>query len=682
MRILTLLGLAASLAVAAEPGLVGQWSFVASDGQTVRDGSGRGNDGRIEFGMLAAEPGGQVLSLDEIDAGVSIALRQPLGLRQAITALCWVRPAALRQQTVVFGVPHPTPSWTTPGLGISLVDRRAVFGMFLDQGRGKVLVTAPDELPIGAWTCLGATYDGATARLYVNGQAVAEEPARGDVALGDQPLLMGRGLGGKPGLRGRIGELRLYDRVLSAQELGDYAKATRAAYGPDEARPTTRWRDGTVTVETHGNTPGPSPWRARPTRLLELLDGYRVGARKVPTDAYGGRTDRPRQPTKGFFGVTKIDGRSWLVDPEGHLFLHVAVNAVQPPKAVVARLGDDAKAAQAITDQLRAAGFNGLGNWSSTRLNAVANPLVWVRRHDFMFAFAREKKLVEAAAGTQGFVNKTMPVFHPEFEAFCDRYGAALADTANDPRLLGIMTDNEIQCPTDMLDRFLASDPAKTDLAANVVAAKAWLARRPGGADAPITQRDRYEFIAYAFERYYQVVTKAIRRYDPNHLYLGSRLNYRSGEFDNPYLWRMLGRYHDVVSVNYYSQWGPDPDELAAWARWCDKPVIFTEWYAKALDAKDLANTHGAGWLVRTQEDRAAFYQHFVLGALEQPNVVGWHWFKYTDDPSTATALDNAGGANKGMCNADGVPYAPLLARMSAINAETYALADFLAARR
>jgi hypothetical protein len=117
------------------------------------------------------------------------------------------------------------------------------------------------------------------------------------------------------------------------------------------------------------------------------------------------------------------------------------------------------------------------------------------------------------------------------------------------------------------------------------------------------------------------------------------------------------------------------------WARWCDKPVIFTEWYAKALDAADLANTHGAGWLVRTQQDRAHYYQHFVLGALEQPNVVGWHWFKYLDDPSTATALDNAGGANKGLCNAEGVPYPPLLASMTAINAEVYALRDFLAAR-
>mgnify|MGYP000852394416 CR=1 FL=1 len=680
MRALCLLLLSAGLATA-EPGLVGWWSFGQSDGVTVRDASGGGRDGRIELATLVAEPGGKVLALDDIGAGVRINEGGRLPLQQTLTALCWVRPESLRQRTVIWGVPHPTPEWTTPGCGISIADRRAVFGMFLDSGRAKVLVNAPEPLALGVWVCLGATYDGSTARLWMDGRPVAEQPAKGDVALGDQPLLIGQGLGGKPSLRGRFGELRLYDRVLSAAEMADYAKRGRAAYGPDQPRSVAGAKDGTIVVETHGSTPGTSPWTARRTRLLELLDGYRPGAVKVPTDKYGGRTDQPAQPASGFFRTVKVEGRDWLVDPEGHLFLHVAVNAVREPAKVAEHFGSAEQWAQQATAQLRAAGFNGLGNWSSERMTKLAQPLVWVRRHDFMFAFARQKKLVEAAAGTQGFINRTMPVFHPDFEPFCAEYAKLLADTVDDPYLLGIMTDNELQCPTDLLDRMLASDPAKTDLAPNIAAAKAWLAQRPAGAEAPISARDRHQFIAYAFERYYQVVTKAIRGVDRNHLYLGSRLNYHSGEFDNPYLWRMLGKYHDVVSVNYYGQWGPDAEELATWAGWCDKPVIFTEWYAKAEDAKELANTHGAGWLVHTQADRAAYYQHFVIGALEQPNVVGWHWFKYLDDPSTATALDNAGGANKGMCNAEGVPYAPLLARMTAINAETYALRDWLAAR-
>jgi hypothetical protein len=275
-----------------------------------------------------------------------------------------------------------------------------------------------------------------------------------------------------------------------------------------------------------------------------------------------------------------------------------------------------------------------------------------------------------------------MPVFHPEFEAFCEQYGRELAATANDPTLLGIMTENELQCPVDLLDRYLASDATNPDLQPGRAAAAAWLTARQGSADTQgLTRRDRYEFIAYAFERYYRIVTPIVRRYDPNHLYLGSRLNYRTGQFDNPWFWKMLAPYHDVVSVNYYGQWGPQADEFGDWAAWADKPILITEWYAKALDVPGLANTHGAGWLVRTQEDRARFYQHFALGCLETPNIVGWHYFKYLDDPPESKALDNLGGANKGMFNAQGQPYQPLLDRARAVNREAYPLIEFFDGR-
>jgi hypothetical protein len=211
----------------------------------------------------------------------------------------------------------------------------------------------------------------------------------------------------------------------------------------------------------------------------------------------------------------------------------------------------------------------------------------------------------------------------------------------------------------------------------------AWLTARKGSADASaINSRDRYEFIAYAFERYYQIVTKAVRKYDPNHLYLGSRLNYHVGQFDNPWFWKMLAKYHDAVSVNYYANWGPQAAHFASWEEWCGKPILLTEWYAKALDTPELANALGAGWLVRTQEDRGRYYQHFVLNALEQKNIIGVHYFKYLDDPKESKNLDNAGGANKGMFDVRGRPYEPLTNRAKAVNRQVYPLIDFLDERK
>lgn len=136
------------------------------------------------------------------------------------------------------------------------------------------------------------------------------------------------------------------------------------------------------------------------------------------------------------------------------------------------------------------------------------------------------------------------------------------------------------------------------------------------------------------------------------------------------------------MSVNYYVHWGPDPALFAAWEAWAGRPILLTEWYSKAMDVSGLANTHGAGWLVRTQADRGLHYQHFALGALEIPTVVGWHFFKYLDDPPESKALDNMGGANKGMFDVHGRPYTPLLDRARAVSLLADPLIRFFDARR
>ncbi len=690
-----LLGGSVSLAFSAPParkpneaslqvGLVGHWTFADSDGKTVADRSGRGNTGRIESGSIEQEKATRSLQLDGLGTCVQIREAEPLEFPHGISATIWVKATRWRSRTVLFGEPNPTESWTTPIFGISAETggERVVFGLWLDRGRGKTLVESPEPMPLAQWTMLTATYDGRVARLSINGKQVAEKPASGQITRMKRPLWIGKGLGDKPAFQGRIGEFRLYDRALTADEVHALFESTKSDY--DLSAPLAASAgDGTVIVETHGRSPeGDAPWRPRPTRLLELLKGYSPAKSRPNVNQYGGWLDRPREPAEGFFRTKKIDGRHWLIDPDGCRFFHVAINAVREPRKVEANFGSADRWAEAVTSELRANGFNGLGNWSSSRLRDVKTPLVWVLRRDFMFQFARNKKLVEPAAGTQGFTNRCMPVFHPEFEAFCDEYAAELAKTADDPYLLGIMTDNELQCPVDLLDRNLAIDPAITDLKPNREAAAEWLQARRGSCDPDvITRYDRYQFIAYAFERYYRIVTKAIRKYDPNHIYLGSRLNYSSGEFDNPFFWKAVAPYHDVVSVNYYANWGPDPVQLAEWEQWADRPILFTEWYAKAMDVPGLANRLGAGWLVRTQEDRGRYYQHFALASLEASNVVGWHYFKYRDDPAESKALDSAGGANKGMFNLEGRPYPPLLDRARAVNFEVYPLIEFFQAR-
>ena len=654
-------------------GLVGHWKFDSVSGETVKDLSPRGNGGQIKD--LEARDG--ALQFDGFGGHVLVEEKSPFEFSDSLSASVWVRASERKNHTVIFGVPHTTDSWTTPMFGMYIADNRAVFGMWGDRGSSKVLVQSTEELPLDTWIFLTGSYDGKTARLFVNGSLSGEAPHTGKIVRNGQPLILGKGRGySKPCFKGAIGELLLYDNALGAAEIRTIFEQTKVGY--DLSAPVKRsFGDSTVVVETHRSSPeSTAPWQSQQTRILELVKGFPPGQRKVELDRFGGRADLPKEKATGFFFVKEIDGRKWLIDPEGSRYFNVGINAVNEPKSVKKRGGDAADQwASAMTDQLRDAGFNGLGNWSSPRLQRVKQPLVWVRRHNFMFEFAKQQNLTEPAAGTVGFKNRCMPVFHPEFESFCAEYAKELADTAGDPALLGIMTDNELQCPVDLLDRYLSfaeDNPGRR-------AAKEWLDARKG--ESEISLRARYEFIAFAFERYYRIVTKAVRAVDANHLYLGSRINYHTGEFDNPWFRTALAPYHDVVSVNYYGIWGPDAKQLGKWAAWSGKPVLFTEWYAKAMDVPGLSNAHGAGWLVHTQEDRARYYQHFTLAALELPNVVGWHWFKFSDDPKESVALDSAGGANKGMFDLEGRPYEPLFAKARAVNREVYPLIDFFDSR-
>ncbi len=657
-------------------GVVGQWRFDGCDGKVAKDSSPRGNHGVIDGGELRKEKAGTSLEFDGLGGHVLITEKTLFNFSNAITASLWIRASVLRDNTVLFGVPHTNESWTTPMFGMYASGGRIVYGMWGSRGIAKVLVETAGELPLDTWTLLTATYDGAAVKFYVNGTLSAERPHTGHVMRNGQPLIIGRGFNDtKPPLKGRIGELRLYVRALTADEVKALFDKTKSGFDLTAPPSKPGHGDGTVIVETHGNSPaGSSPWRQQPTRLLELLKGYTPSGDQVKLNRYGGRLDRPKEKATGFFYVKKMGERHWLIDPEGCRYFNVAINTVREPKDVKANFGSAEKWAEATTAQFRDNGFNGLGNSSSKRLQEVKSPLVWVHRTNFMFAFAKAKGVTEPAAGTLGFHNRCMPVFYPDFEEFCDTFAKDLAATANDPTMLGIMTDNELQCPVNLLDRYLsldANDPGRK-------AAAAWLAARKGSDSAGrITLRDRYEFIAFAFERYYRIVTKAIRKYDRNHLYLGSRINYRQGEFDNPWFWKALAPFHDVVSVNYYGNWGPQQVQFAEWEAWGGRPILLTEWYAKAMDVPDLANTHGAGWLVRTQEDRARYYQHFALNALELKNIVGWHFFKYLDDPKESVALDNMGGANKGMFDAYGRPHKPLLDRARAVNREAYPLIEF-----
>jgi hypothetical protein len=434
---------------------------------------------------------------------------------------------------------------------------------------------------------------------------------------------------------------------------------------------------GMVMVQVQA-APGKN-WTNYPTRTLAALPAAVTSQENPGLDQYGGLLTR-KEKAAGFFYPKKIGDRWWLIDPEGGLFIHKAVVAVTPMGGTNAaaafkdKYGGDSNWVAGTSSLLHANGFNGLGAWSDTgRLRQASQPLVYTRIWDFMSSYGRQRGGTYQQSGHTGYPKDCIFVFDPEFEKFCDSYAQRLAATKDDPWLLGHFSDNEMPFKRDAIINYLqlpGTDPGHQ-------AALAWLQARHGrqATASDITEQDRKDFLALVTDRYYGIVAKAIKKYDPNHLFLGSR--FHGEELNYPEVIRAAGVYVDVLSVNYYRTWTPSQEKLAMWSRESDRPILITEWYVKGADS-GLSNNSGAGWIVKTQHDRGLFYENFTLGLLESKVCVGWHWFKYGDnDPSEPDTDPSNRDSNKGIVTFHYEPYSALLDMMKPLNDRVYALADY-----
>jgi hypothetical protein len=417
-------------------------------------------------------------------------------------------------------------------------------------------------------------------------------------------------------------------------------------------------------------------WVPRITRTLEEVPGAAAISTDPALSRYGGLVSRKEKAT-GFFHTAKVDGRWWLVDPEGCLFLQRGVNSVGMPRTEAAtaawkqEFGTDTRWAEQTTTLLRNHGFNGFGAWTDTsRLRAVNEPMAYTRIWNFMSGYGKKRGGTYQKPGHTRYPGDCIFVFDPEFEEFCDGFAQQLAADKNDPWLLGHFSDNELPLPADALQKFLALPENN----AGHQAAWKWLRARRGAKARvkDIKPEDSTAFLEFLVGRYFRIVSQAIKKHDPNHLYLGAR--FHGSALRMPEIFRAAGPHVDVVSVNYYQAWTPDAGRLAMWSRESGKPVIITEWYAKGVDS-GMANTSGAGWLVKTQRDRGLFYENFTLGLLQSKECVGWHWFKYIDNDPTDTKADPSNtDSNKGILNNRYQPYMPLLDSMKRINGRAYGI--------
>lgn len=403
-------------------------------------------------------------------------------------------------------------------------------------------------------------------------------------------------------------------------------------------------------------------------------------------DAFGGWMELSAEP-KMFFYTQKIDGVWWLIDPAGKAFIskgvnHISYTADNAPslgyspygRSTQEKYGSQTAWAEEAAARLRRWGFNTIGAWSNDIM----------RRQDIPYTLILN---IAVSAGGDWQRGIFPDVFSSEFEREARRIALTqCSKRADDIYLIGYFTDNELRWGPDwrsddsLLFSYLKMD-AESPGFQNAVQFltqrhkaiesfnQAWrsnaesfesIGEMDKSSDTQARRQDEADFQEQIAHRYFQVCQEAIRKYDPNHLILGCRF---AGYAPKPVLQGMK----DFVDILSYNSYNPRPpagvlEEIHAIT---GKPIMIGEFSFKAMDS-GLPNTKGAAKPVQTQQERAEGFTRYVSDLMDQPYIIGYHWFEYADEP--AEGRFDGENSNYGLVNIQDEPWEILTNEMTQTN--------------
>jgi hypothetical protein len=196
-------------------GLVAAYGFDEGSGSTVGDVSGQGNHGSIS-GATWTTSGryGPALVFDGTNDVVVVADSTSLDLTNGMTLSAWVYPTSSLSGWKAI-LQKETDAWF---LNANTGGDRAGTGGTLN-GVCCTVLQGPSALAVNRWTHVAATYDGTTLRLYLDATQVASQARSGNLQVNAAPLRIGGNTYGSEFFPGRIDEVRIYNRALSAAEI-------------------------------------------------------------------------------------------------------------------------------------------------------------------------------------------------------------------------------------------------------------------------------------------------------------------------------------------------------------------------------------------------------------------------------------------------------------------------------
>ena len=441
-------------------------------------------------------------------------------------------------------------------------------------------------------------------------------------------------------------------------------------------------------------------------------------------DRFGGQPDSSLSLKKtGYFHIDQQQGKSWLVDPDGHLFFHLGVCGFAPnddytyvkgrediyewlPKAEgefasAFRAGDDNahfsfylantirkfgqpytldRFAERMIQRVRKWGFNSIGAFSPTPPTAHVEA-------NFPYVASLPINEWEGVPRIPGAHEVWDPYDAETEKKIADNLAKELPAKANDPLLIGYFIVNEPRY--DELPRVIPSLNGKqackrrlvdslrakyTDIASYNAAWQANAKSFDELIDAGLAvstdtaKADVKAFVGDFMEAYFTQIETLFRKHDPHHLLLGSRL--QPITIEDEQLCRIMGKHVDIVSYNYYT-YGVDPESLKRIHKWCGgKPMMLSEFFWASSKDSGLIG----GREVSSQQQRGLAYRNYVEQSAALGFVVGIEWFTLIDQATTGRWFSKYNGEsyNTGLVSVADRPWKDMLAEMMKTNHSIY----------
>lgn len=203
-------------------GLVVHYPF---DGDAV-DASGNGLHGVIVGAVPAADRKGNTDSayaFDGVDDRVVVPDDAKLNLVTGITITAWVKILGSTGDHQVILGKYYRDGWTLRSYILELQPDGRTLQLAIPGVTGDTSSSGASSVPLdfNEWTHVAATYDGHTARVYLNGEETGSHAQAGTIPVEGSRVLVGAHdtPADRNPLLGSVDEVRLYDRALSAEEI-------------------------------------------------------------------------------------------------------------------------------------------------------------------------------------------------------------------------------------------------------------------------------------------------------------------------------------------------------------------------------------------------------------------------------------------------------------------------------